>query len=71
MSSDVTVILPDGSEKNLGPNATGADLAAQLGGRAAREALIAVADGTQLDLDRPLSDGSSVSLIFPASEEGL
>ena len=24
MSSDVTVILPDGSEKNLGPNATGA-----------------------------------------------
>ena len=71
MSSDVTVILPDGSEKNLGPNATGADLAAQLGDRAAREALIAVADGTQLDLDRPLSDGSSVSLIFPASEEGL
>ena len=71
MSSDVTVILPDGSEKNLGPNATGADLAAQLGGRAAREALIAVVDGTQLDLDRPLSDGSSVSLIFPASEEGL
>ena len=71
MSSDVTVILPDGSEKNLGPNATGADLATQLGDRAAREALIAVADGTQLDLDRPLSDGSSVSLIFPASEEGL
>ncbi len=71
MSSDVTVILPDGSEKNLGPNATGADLAAQLGGRAAREALIAVADGTQLDLDRPLPDGSNVSLIFPASEEGL
>ena len=71
MSSDVTVILPDGSEKNLGPNATGADLATQLGDRAAREALIAVADGTQLDLDRPLPDGSSVSLIFPASEEGL
>ena len=71
MSSDVTIILPDGSERVLGPNGTGADLATQLGGRAARDALIAVADGTQLDLNQPLPDGASVSLVFPASEEGL
>ena len=71
MSSGVTIILPDGSERVLGGDATGADLAADLGGRAAKEALIAVADGVELDLNRPLPDGANVSLVFPASEEGL
>ena len=71
MSSGVTIILPDGSERILGGAATGADLAADLGGRAAKEALIAVADGVELDLNRPLPDGANVSLVFPASEEGL
>ena len=71
MSSDVTIILPDGSEKAIGPDGTGADLATQLGSRAAKDALIAVANGTQLDLNQPLPNGASVSLIFPASEEGL
>lgn len=71
MSSDVTIILPDGSEKVIGAGGTGADLATQLGSRAANDALIAVANGTQLDLNQPLPDGASVSLIFPASEEGL
>ena len=32
MSSGVTIILPDGSERVLGGDATGADLAADLGG---------------------------------------
>ena len=71
MSSGVTIILPDGSERILSSDATGADLAADLGGRAAKEALIAVADGVELDLNRPLPDGANVSLVFPASEEGL
>ena len=71
MSSGVTINLPDGSERVLGGDATGADLAADLGGRAAKEALIAVADGVELDLNRPLPDGANVSLVFPASEEGL
>ena len=71
MSSGVTITLPDGSERVLGDNATGADLAAALGGRAAKDALIAIADGVELDLNRPLPDGASVSLVFPASEEGL
>ena len=36
MSSDVTIVLPDGTEQALGPDATGADLAEKLGGRAAK-----------------------------------
>ena len=71
MSSDVTIVLPDGTERVLGPDATGGDLANQLGGRAAKDALIAVADGTQLDLNQPLPDGATVTLVFPASDEGL
>ena len=71
MSSDVTVVLPDGSERVLSLDATGAELAAELGGRAAKDALIVVADGIQLDLNQPLPDGSHVSLVFPASDEGL
>jgi threonyl-tRNA synthetase len=71
MSSDVVVVLPDGSERTLPAGATGANLAASLGGRAAREALVAVADGEQLDLDRPLPDRAQVALVFPASDDGV
>ena len=67
----VTVVLPDGQQRELAGGATGADLAASLGRRAAKDALIAVADGEQLDLNRPLPDGASVSLVFPSSDEGL
>ena len=71
MSSDLVIILPDGSERHLAPESTGADLAADIGGRAAREALIAVADGVQIDLDTALPNNSQVSLIFPNSDEGI
>ena len=67
----VTVVLPDGQTRELAGGATGADLAASLGRRAAKDALIAVADGEQLDLNRPLPDGASVSLVFGSSDEGL
>ena len=68
MSSDLVIILPDGSERHLAPKSTGADLAADIGGRAAREALIAVADGIQIDLDTALPNNSQVSLIFGNSD---
>ncbi len=70
-NSVVTVVLPDGQTRELAGGATGADLAASLGRRAAKDALIVVADGVELDLDRPLPDGASVSLVFPSSDEGL
>ena len=70
-SAAITVVLPDGQSHELPGGATGADLAASLGRRAAKDALIAVADGEQLDLNRPLPDGASVSLVFPSSDDGL
>ncbi len=69
--SDITVVLPDGSERELPAGTTGAGLAESLGGRAAREALVAIADGAEIDLNVPLADGANVSLVFPSSDEGL
>ena len=67
----ISITLPDGQTRELPAGATGADLAASLGRRAAKDALIAVADGAELDLNRPLPDGAAVSLVFPSSDEGL
>ena len=69
--SSISVVLPDGSERELPAGTTGAGLADSLGGRAAREALVAVANGQQLDLNRELPDGANVSLVFPDTDEGL
>ena len=70
MSSEVHVVLPDESERSLPAGATGTDLARDLGGRAAREALVAVVDGNEQDLGAPLPEGAHVSLVFPNTEEG-
>ena len=67
--SSISVVLPDGSERELPAGTTGAGLADSLGGRAAREALVAVANGQQLDLNRELPDGANVSLVFPDTDE--
>ena len=67
----ISITLPDGQTRELPDGATGADLAASLGRRAAKDALIAIADGVELDLNRPLPDGASVSLVFGSSDEGL
>ena len=71
MSDQISVILPDGSERELAAGATGADLAASLGRRAEKEALVVVVDGAELDLGRALPDGAKVNLVFPQSDDGL
>ena len=69
--STINVVLPDGSARDLFAGATGADLAADLGKRAQRDAVIAVADDHELDLNVALPDGAQVSLVFADSDEGL
>ncbi|NOX29303.1 MAG: threonine--tRNA ligase, partial [Actinobacteria bacterium] len=69
--SEITVVLPDGSERELPTGTTGADLAESLGGRVAREALIVIADKQELDLNRELPNGAAVSVVLPQSAEGL
>ncbi len=69
--TQITVTLPDGSSRSLDEGATPADLAADIGPRLAKDALIAVVDGVEIDLDQPLADGDDVAIVVPDSERGL
>ncbi|MFQ5558285.1 MAG: threonine--tRNA ligase, partial [Acidimicrobiales bacterium] len=67
----MTVILPDGSRRSLRAGATAADLAESIGRRLAGDALIAVVDGEERDLDVALHDGARVEIVTAASDLGL
>ena len=69
--ADISVSLPDGSQRTLPEGATAADLAADIGKRLAKAALIAVVGGEQRDLGAPLADGDTVQIITPDTPEGL
>ncbi len=69
--SNLTITLPDGSSRTLADGATGADLAADIGPGLAKAALLVNVDGEGRDLDRPLDDGTSVSIVTAESDEGL
>jgi threonyl-tRNA synthetase len=68
--SHIKVFLPDGSERELPAGATALDLAESIGARLAKAAVAAAVDGTETDLTRPLSDGSTVAIITDSSPEG-
>ncbi len=68
---DISVTLPDGSARKLPDGATGADLAADIGKRLAKDAIITVVNGVETDLDVPLADGAEVSIVTLDSEEAL
>ncbi len=69
--ADITVTLPDGSERSLPEGATAGDLAAEIGPGLAKAALIAVVDDEQVDLDRPLPDGATVELVTDRNDLGV
>ncbi len=69
-NSQITVRLPDGSTKTLTEGATGGDLAASIGKRLAKDALVVEVDGELRDLNRPLPDGATVRVITADSDEG-
>ena len=68
--SDVVVTLPDGSERNLAVGSTSFDLASAIGARLAKDALAATVNGSLTDLNRPLENGATVSIVTPASDIG-
>ena len=69
--SDLTITLPDGSSRTLPEGSTGLDLAADIGPGLAKAAVMVNVDGQGHDLDRPLVDGESVSVVTADSDEGL
>jgi threonyl-tRNA synthetase len=68
--SNITVSLPDGSERELAADATALDLAAAIGSGLKKAAVAAVVDGAEADLTAALRNGATVSIITAATPEG-
>jgi threonyl-tRNA synthetase len=64
----LTVKLPDGSELSLEEGATGADAAAAIGPRLAKDALAINVDGQLRDLSAPLPEGAEISIVTARSK---
>ena len=70
MAGVISVVLPDGSARELAEGTTAADLAASIGSRLAKAAVVATVDGKEVDLSTELSDGAKVAIVTADSEAG-
>ncbi len=68
--ADISISLPDGSQRSLPEGATATDLAASIGARLAKAAVAARVDGVERDLGAPLPAGATVAVITADSEDG-
>jgi threonyl-tRNA synthetase len=66
----VKITLPDGSSREYPNGVTAAEVAASIGKRLAKDAIAAKADGTWIDLDRPIDHDAAVTIVTPATPEG-
>jgi threonyl-tRNA synthetase len=71
MAPGITVRLPDDTPLALGDGATGADAAAAIGPRLARDAIALRVDGEVRDLAAPLSDGERIEIVTAGSADAL
>jgi threonyl-tRNA synthetase len=70
MPAEISVTLPDGSERHLPDGATGTTLAASIGRRLAEAAVAVEVDGELRDLWRQLADGAKVRIVTGDTDEG-
>src|SRR5882672_9711000 len=70
-AAEIRVTLPDGSQKTLPAGATGADLAKAVGPGLAKAALAIRVNGEVRDLQRPLEDGATVSVLTNKDPQAL
>ncbi len=68
--SNITVSLPDGSQRELADDATALDLAAAIGSGLKKAAVAAVVDGQETDLTASLHDGATVAIVTAGTPEG-
>jgi threonyl-tRNA synthetase len=68
---EIAIRLPDGSERTVPTGTTAAALAASIGRRLAKDAVIAVVNGTERDLGWVLEAGDEVAIVTAASDRGL
>jgi threonyl-tRNA synthetase len=65
----ITVNLPDGSQLELPDGSTGADAAAAIGPRLAKDALGVRVDGELRDLSMALADGDEIEIVTSRSDD--
>ena len=70
MADLIDIVLPDGSTRQVATGTTAGGLAEAIGPRLGRDAVIAVVDGIERDLDWVLVDGNRVEIVVPASDRG-
>jgi threonyl-tRNA synthetase len=68
--ADITIRLPDGSQRALPQGATATTVAESIGSRLAKAAVAAVVNGEEWDLGRELPNGATVAIITGDSDEG-
>lgn len=71
MSEQISIHFPDGSVRQYDKGTKPADVAKQIGGRIAREAIVAEFNGQLIDLSRPLSEDGSLQLFTAEDPQGL
>lgn len=71
MSEQIAVTLPDGSVRHYPVGTTPAHVAQDIGGRVAREAIVAKVDDRLVDLSYPLNRDVSLQLLSADTPEGL
>lgn len=71
MADEITITLPDGSARQVAPGTTAGELAASIGSRLRKAAVIAAVNGVERDLVWELADGDEVALVVADSERGL
>ena len=68
---NISVSLPDGSQREIQDGATAADLASEIGKGLSKAALIAEVNGEETDLSKVLPDGAVVNIVTADSDKGL
>jgi threonyl-tRNA synthetase len=70
IARNITVKLPDGSQRELPEGSSALDLASSIGRGLAKAAVAAVVDGNETDLTRTLPDGATVAIVTENTPEG-
>jgi threonyl-tRNA synthetase len=68
--AEISIFLPDGSQKSVPSGSSVLDLALDISKNLAKAAVAARLDGVEVDLSTPLSEGMSVQILTGDSDEG-
>ena len=68
---DITIKLPDGSEKQVAEGSTIFDVASSIGPRLAQAAIAGKIDGSLVDVDRTVPAGATIEILTDKSPEAL